>query len=333
MRWGTVTLADEPIELLLAFAAWHRHIGASEIHIFLDRPDEEAAAMLARIPGVIITQCDELFWGANGGRKNLQTQRQVTVANFAYAETAVDWIAHIDADEFLYPEHDMVAELSAMPDGIDAAQLAVRERVWEQEKDPKSIFDGLFRVPVPGKLKLNRHIAKTNARFTSRGLVGHTSGKCITRTGRGIPLGIHSPENPDELFIMESRATRLLHFDGMTPYHWLIKRLRYASLPHAEKMMDTDNYRWAQIAHLRETPEIWKARRFAGHLTTLSQERIDELRAMRLIEDLSEFRPAEALSRYLPGEDINLSTSRFDRRTQQRHASFADALRLEPGET
>ncbi|MEM9438360.1 MAG: glycosyltransferase family 2 protein [Pseudomonadota bacterium] len=333
MRWGTVTLADEPIELLLAFAAWHRHIGASEIHIFLDRPDEDAAALLARIPGVIVTQCDELFWAANGGRKNLQTQRQATVANFAYAETAVDWLAHIDADEFLYQEHDMVAELSAMPDGIDAAQFSVRERVWVLDQDPKSIFDGVFRVPVPGKLKLNRHIAETNARFTSRGLVGHTSGKCITRTRRGIKLGIHSPENPDELYIMESRATRLLHFDGLTPFHWLIKRLRYASLPHAEKMMDSDNYRWAQIAHLRETPEIWKARRFARHLTTLSQDRIKQLHDMRLIEDAPEFRPSDALQSFLPDKRVNLSVSRFDRHTQRRHSSFAEAIRLEPGET
>jgi len=130
MSWGTVTLADEPIELLYAFAAWHRYLGAEEIHIFLDTPNEKTAAALSEIPGVIVTQCDEIFWAANGGRYHVQTKRQQVVGNFAYAEAKVDWLAHIDADEFIYPytPADFPAELEAIPEKVDATRLTVMER-------------------------------------------------------------------------------------------------------------------------------------------------------------------------------------------------------------
>ncbi|MEO1704262.1 MAG: glycosyltransferase family 2 protein [Pseudomonadota bacterium] len=330
MSWGTVTLADEPIELLLAFAAWHRELGASEIHIFLDRPSQRGAEALSAVPGVIVTNCDELFWAANGGRHALQTKRQEVVANFAYAEAQVDWLAHIDADEFIYSDGGFEDELAAIPDPVHGAILPVRERVWEVMSPPETLFEGLFRIPIPGKPTLNRYVAGVTSRYLYRGLACHTKGKSIVRTGQGIAMGIHTPLLADDLNLMEAQSAKMLHFDGVTPYHWLVKRLKYAALPHAETSMGSDNYRWAQIAALREFATLWEARRFQRQLTALRPEKIAQLEALRLLERIPAFSPEKALARILPGQEISLGNHRFDRRIARRDKSFVEALSLEP---
>jgi len=184
-------------------------------------------------------------------------------------------------------------------------------------------------VPFTGKLSLNRPLMGTNTRFTSRGLAGHTTVKTLMRTGRGIGVGIHLPDDFENLAIMECQSARLLHFDGLTPLHWLVKRLRYAALPHADKKVTTDSYRWAQIAELRNMRALWEARRFQRRLTALRPERIAQLEALRLLERADGFDPAGALAAILPGREVDLSVKRFNRRLKRRDAAFIEAMALE----
>ncbi|MEL6915155.1 MAG: glycosyltransferase family 2 protein [Pseudomonadota bacterium] len=330
MRWGTVTLADEPLALLMAFAAWHRQAGAAEIHIFLDRAHGPDAEALARIPGTRVRVCDDGFWTRHGGRPKLQTRRQEIVANAAYGESDVPWLAHIDADEFIHPGPGFADELAAIPAAVDGTTLPVRERVWEAERPPRALFDGLYRVPIPGKLPLNRVLHPETARYRYRGLTSHTTGKTLVRTGREIAMGIHTPREQDRLHLMHVQGATLLHFDGLTPFHWLVKRLKYAALPHAQKRMDGENYRWAQIEALRAMPTLWEARRFQRRLSALHPEKIAELAALRLLEDAAGFDPAAALARFPPGVPVDLSVAHFDAEIAARDADFVSALSLAP---
>ena len=329
MRWGTVTLADEPLELLLAFAAWHRHIGAAEIHLFLDRPQESVARALAEIPGVHVTVCDATFWAAHGGRHHLQTRRQEVVANLAYQQASVAWLAHIDCDEFLAPDGDFDAELAAAPRAIDAFLVPVRERVWARGTAPEMLFEGYFRAPIPGKLALNEVLYGTDAPYLNRGLATHVRGKSVVRRGRDIAMGIHVPRQPDRHHVMQCQSTRLLHFDGLTPFHWLFKRLRYATLPHAETKIGTDNYRWAQIAELRDFATLQDAEAFRGRLMELSADRIAQLGALGLLETATAFDPKAALDAMVPTHEVTLSVTQFDEALRAQHIDFVDGLGLD----
>ncbi|MEM1234561.1 MAG: glycosyltransferase family 2 protein, partial [Pseudomonadota bacterium] len=302
MRWGTVTLADEPSELLLAFAAWHAALGASELHIFLDTPHRALGKALRTIPGVFVTQCDEMFWDANGGRAPMQTKRQDIIAQMAYAEAEVDWLAHIDADEFLISNASSLEELKAVPGSVVGMRVPVRERVWLSP--PETIFDGAFKVPVPGRLGLDRTILGPLSKYTQRGLTGHTRGKTIVRTGRDLVLSIHGPREPETLNLMESQSLRLLHFDGLTPFHWLLKRLKYAAMPHAETKQRSDHYRWNQINALQEMERPADALAFQERVTMIGPDMAQQLRTLRLLEDAPGFDPAAALARFGHGETV-----------------------------
>ena len=323
MTWGTVTLADEPGELILAFAAWHADLGASEIHIFLDRANNRLATALRGIPGVVMTQCDDMFWDANGGRSIVQTRRQDVVANIAYAETSADWLLHLDADEFLLDTGGMLGELSAVPDAALGLKVPVRERVWTNA--PRLIFDGAFKLPVPGKLGLDSLLYGERSKYMQRGLTGHTRGKTFCRTGQDIVMSIHGPREQGNLDLMEAQAAHLLHFDGLTPFHWLLKRLKYAALPHAEIKKQTDHYRWNQIGALQAMETLEDAQRFQEELTLLNERQATQLRQLKLLSGAGGFSPQVALSRY-GFDDVSLDVEVFDRRLRRRDREFVEAI-------
>ncbi|MEM6729578.1 MAG: glycosyltransferase family 2 protein [Pseudomonadota bacterium] len=330
--WGTVTLADEPRELLLAFAAYHLRRGASAVYIYLDRPDRALAAELSTLPDVYVTQCDEPFWYVHGGRPPIQTRRQDIVANLAYQAAQVDWLAHIDADEFVHGEGPFDLLLNAVPADISCLRLPVRERAWPAGLEPETIFDGVFRAPIPGKLGLDRHVLRHLSRFTQRGLTGHTRGKTVARVGARLELSIHSPKHADDLDFWESTTHDLLHFDGLTPFHWLLKRLRYAALPHADQKLHTDHYRWNQINKLREFPTVWEARRFQRRLTTLGTAAEAQARALGFVGDAPGFDPAGDLARLMPEVAADFTVEHFDACLKARDADLVEALGLEPTE-
>lgn len=331
--WGTVSLVDEPIELLLAFAAWHLHVGASEVHLFLDRAKPEDAETLSALPGVTVTLCDAAFWKQNGGRKNLQTGRQAVVANLVYRTTKLDWLAHIDADEFLVSSTSIASELAALPAGIQVMKCPVRERAWPVNSSSKTVFDGLFRVPMSGGQRVMEAIMDFESMFADGGLFGHTSGKTFVRTGLGkmLTMGIHTPESSQSLTKIDSKLTKLLHFDGLTPFHWLVKRLRYGTLPHAEKHVGSENYRWVQIQTMREMPSVWHARRFQKQVIMLSDERMAQLCTLGLLVDVPEFNPTKALEAILPGRDVDLSIGRFNRSIRARDAEMLAKMNVKKG--
>ncbi|MEO0486215.1 MAG: glycosyltransferase family 2 protein [Pseudomonadota bacterium] len=324
--WGTVTLADEPSELLVAFCAYHARLGASEIHVFLDRTPPREVKTLSTIPGVIVTHCSPAFWDEHGGRPGLQTHRQDIVANVAYMDAAVDWLAHIDADEFIHATDDMGEELSAVPPGIVGLRMQTRERAWRTGPEPTGIFDGIFRKPIPGSLTLDRPILGPLARYTQRGLAGHAVGKSIVRTGLGLTMSIHAPKDPKSHHLMESQTMRILHFDGLTPLHWTLKRLKYAVLPHADKRIDGQHFRWNQIAAIRECTTMEEALTLQRKITCVPPEQEAQLRTLKLIEDVPDFDPAADIAAVLPDAFVQLSVRRFNRRILRKNAVFVREL-------
>jgi hypothetical protein len=223
--WGITLLAREPVVLVLTHLAWHLAAGAAEVHLFLDDPADPVAGPAAALPGVTVTRCDAGFWARHpsGRRPGLITARQAFCATLAYGRAGVEWLVHLDADEFL--SAPLAPALARHVGHRGAVVIPVRERVYARP-DPEALFEGLFRIPQPPARRGHPLLAPL-APFAPAGVLGHALGKSATRTGLEVALHCHFPKPRDgaaEVPKVAAEGVVLLHFDGLTPAHWLAKQ-------------------------------------------------------------------------------------------------------------
>lgn len=191
LRWGIVSMIKAPLHQVAEFAAYHLDLGADRLHLYLDTTAPETAAVLSNHPKITVTTCDAAFWETQKKpRMKAHQMRQTWVATQAYQTTDVDWLAHIDVDEFLLPPapvHDLLAQ---MPD--DAAML----RLPPAELLAGSQGDELFKLlPKYGGQKKSAltSIYPTFGAHLPGGFISHREGKNFLRTGlMGIRFGIHA---------------------------------------------------------------------------------------------------------------------------------------------
>lgn len=332
MRWGTVVTADEPAALLRIFIGHHLRLGAAEVHVFLDRPDPEAVAMLAGLPGcdgkVFLTICDAAYWRdqPRGSRPPRHTARQKANATRVYREAGLDWLLHCDADEFLLPEAGvggmgaLLDELAAAAPEFDHLMVPVAERVrLRPVADPgrESVFEGALRLPVEDA----RAIHGPDADYLNDGLTGHRVGKGIVRGGRDLEMGVHFPV-PDGMPRVQRllRGARLAHFDGLTPLHLALKLLRRASERYPGPPRPHGAHRIRQFSDMaaRAASGVqW--RDLAERLQTLPEAAAARLEAQGALLRL----PLPAL---LGAADAPLTVAAFDRALIAREAAFLAEL-------
>ncbi|MCX7646923.1 MAG: FkbM family methyltransferase [Rhodobacteraceae bacterium] len=219
--WGVVATVKEEAATIRSFVAHYKTLGADEIHLYFDDPDDPAAALAEAVPGVRVTRCGADHW--KGHRPDTHQARQKHNANRAYRRCRADWLIHLDADELLH---------SALPigrvlGGLDRGQVAARVMPAEAMVPPRR-SEGLsvFRLPLPDNARGRRIGEKVYGelnRYLERGFLSHTAGKCFVRTGRAdVVLSIHDP------FVGGVRVTPpwlpdtyLLHLHGDDEERWL----------------------------------------------------------------------------------------------------------------
>lgn len=258
-RWGTVCIVREPTDLLIAFAAYHLSVGAEQILLYFDTPDDPAADILEQIGGVFVTRCTDSFWKPLGGPPLSLDDRQKVIVDHARKRAQVDWIAHIDADEFLHMPNGLHPSFAAMRERDHSwIKIPVAERVWLGTPDPGTLFGGAFRSPIEGSRKEVMEVYGTGLDFLfPMGTAGHPFGK---------PLGkVRAPEQVfevhrvvslagDRLPACEARQVKLLHFEGLTPLHWGRKILRKA-LEHRQSPLTIRRARLAMIESIVQAPD------------------------------------------------------------------------------
>jgi hypothetical protein len=249
--WGVAVFAREPAALVLTHLAWHLQAGAREIHLYLDDPADPVAPAAAALPGVRVTLCDAEFWAGLGkSRPVWNNQRQDLAVTHAYRRCGVDWLLHLDADEFLFQTAPLDTELAALPATTGALRVPVRERAYTRTA-PTDLFEGVFRLPRTGPGRDHRLLAP-NRDLAPGGLSGHALGKSLTRRGLDVTIRPHFPRRADGADVASQRAqgSVLLHFDGLTPRNWLMKLLRYDALMARHPARPLSPHRQAQIAQL-----------------------------------------------------------------------------------
>ena len=340
MNWGIVSMISEPDPLVLAWVAHHLRLGAARIDIYLDKAAPELSAALAPLPQVHLHRVDGDHWPAALAPRPAQVGgRQRAVIQHCYDRSKVDWLLHIDADEFLRPAQkgrsweDALAELG---DEVDFASVLVAERVHVTRPDPDNIFDGVFRKPYPPRtpdLQATMAAIEGDALpFLDRGFAAYLTGKPFFRTGRGLPLGVHTPRNPRNFTGHTFPWRPLLHFDGLTSRSYILKKLRAIDQNPAAPLARIPNWREQNLAVLRARNDPATLEAIYHRIKCLDPDRLARLDELGLILRIDLNLPG-ALRAVFPDLDVDLSVAHFDSYpiTWQKHPPMPLRWRLRFG--
>jgi hypothetical protein len=221
--WGVVATVKAPEEQLLAFVAHHLALGAARIWLYFDEPDDLAFSRIAKLPRVTATRCTPWFWAFRGGRHNKHQRRQVHCARHAQGKCRLDWLGHLDVDEFLHAPRPVAEILADIPADVPSVRMDSFEAMHDPDL-PDDIFTAhQFRGPLRDQHRaLLPAVFGSAAPLIQKGSLGHTLGKSFCRPRfRALRLDLHvvllnkvvlkPPFHPD---------LRILHFHAHDPDAW-----------------------------------------------------------------------------------------------------------------
>jgi hypothetical protein len=219
--WGIVATIKAPTREILTFCAYHLRAGAHRLYIYLDDPDADAFAPLKAHRRIRPTLCTGAYWKKlAGARPDKHQSRQTLNATRAYhRKSEVDWLIHIDVDEFLVSPRPISRILGALPADV----LCARTRPMESlAGDPTA-----FKAHIHSRDGRDERIARiypTFGEYVKGGFLSHVAGKLFVRLGQpGLKLRIHNAyldgvENPGQLEVPD---VDLAHLHARSWEDWL----------------------------------------------------------------------------------------------------------------
>jgi len=190
--WRVGAIMREPKSVVDRFVRWYQRLGAADITIFFDDPDDPVQEGLPE--GVRAIPCTPDFWKSlSRDPDGPFVKRQNAALTWLYQQYTDGWLLNVDADELLWPRAAGVAAL------LDhSAPQAVSVRIRTAEYLGSSGQKAVFRLPMDQPTR-RRVYGEDAVLFGPRreGLVGHSSGKSFVRCGEHpLRLRQHWPERP-----------------------------------------------------------------------------------------------------------------------------------------
>jgi hypothetical protein len=250
--WGIVATIKAPSREILDFAAHHLDLGAHRVHIYLDEDAPEARRALSDHPNCRVTLCNDAYWKSRDpikGKPAVHETCQTANATHCYThQPEVDWLAHIDVDEFLWPgQQPLGDQLSSLSSQTNSVRIRPIEALAPDPNDPPPTgaiwFKACHRL-LRQRRDQTRDIYPTFGEHLNGGFLSHVAGKVFARTGmKNVRFRIH------DIFINRERYdtstelsdTQLCHLHARDIDHWR-KEYRYR--------MQKGSYR----ANLKPTP-------------------------------------------------------------------------------
>ncbi|GHG79365.1 glycosyltransferase family 2 protein [Pseudodonghicola xiamenensis] len=220
--WGIVSTIKAPRDEVLAFAAYHLELGAQRLYIHLDAPDPDTFDTLKAHPKIRVFSCDDAYWRRQGVRRPAKHQaRQTFNATRIHRRKAeVDWLIHMDVDEFLWPDRPVDQRLAQLP----ATTLCARVR-------PVEVLAGgdgtSFKGFIPAGPARDATVARLYPRFgtfVKGGFLSHLAGKLFVRTGLSdLTVKIHNVFLGEQMNPAETELQGLLlcHCHAKSWEDWL----------------------------------------------------------------------------------------------------------------
>lgn len=246
-NWGIVSTIKAPTRDILDFAAYHLDLGAHRLYLYLDEPSD-AQTILAAHPKIKVTYTDATYWEKRNGRPEKHQARQSMNARHAYNRRAeVAWLAHIDVDEFLWPDTDVASALATLPDDCGVARIRPIEALSDGDgtEEGETAFKA-FHLDQSQRNQAATKIFGPYAQHLSGGFLSHVAGKLFMRTGKGRPrIKIHNAEfdgvsNPGETALPQ---IQLCHMHAKSWEDWM-RTYRYR--------LDKGSYRSELKAQVRQ---------------------------------------------------------------------------------
>ena len=227
MRWGVVATVKAPTQAGLNFAAHHLELGADHLFIYLDERNDESQSLLAAHPKITVIRTNQAYWTSDGKKRPPKHQvRQSRNANHAYAQAnGVDWLMHMDVDEFLWPQkHSVRTLLSETPSAAQVARVRPVEALAPMHDLPTRITHFKAWISAKqGRAERSRSVYPTFGPYLRGGFLSHVQGKIFVRTGlEGMSIRIHNAflndvENPNSV---ELQNIDLCHFHATDWAEW-----------------------------------------------------------------------------------------------------------------
>ena len=195
--WGLVATIKAETTDILNFAAHHIGLGAHRLHVYLDADNPAAYAALKAHPKCRVTVCDEGYWRRRGKRPDTHQHRQsINATHCLRKRPQVDWLAHIDVDEFLWPTSPLPDQLAALPPETFSARVRPIEAMAPDPTDPPpqgiTWFKACARYPGQRRDQTAR-LYPTFGPHLNGGFLSHVAGKVFVRTDRpDTSLRIHN---------------------------------------------------------------------------------------------------------------------------------------------
>ena len=243
--WGLVATVKAPTRDILDFAAHHLDLGAHRVFIYLDAPDSAAQTALRAHPKCRVTVCDDAYWARRRrrGRPDRHQPRQsLNATHCLNRRPQVDWLAHVDVDEFLWPSTPLPDQLAALPRDTLSARVRPVEALAPDPGDqaPPGTQPGTHWFKSCAQMQARRR-EETDAIYPrfgphlNGGFLSHVAGKVFVRTGLdGLSLRIHNAfqDGVKDAAPATLRDTWLCHLHAATWEHWQARyrfRLRQGS--------------------------------------------------------------------------------------------------------
>jgi hypothetical protein len=189
-----VTMVREPVDTILNFVSWYLNLGAEKIVICFDDPEDPALGVLdaMNLDRVETHACTPEFWRALRISPKHVMKKQKAVFNWAYRNAKTPWMLALDGDEYLYLGGRSLDQfIATVDDDIPAVRFLPVEPVGTQDT-VQWFRSGAHRrklTPIYGE-----DIKFFGARA---GLLGHSEGKSMTRTGLDVYIRLHWAKTAD----------------------------------------------------------------------------------------------------------------------------------------
>lgn len=207
-KWGLCATVLAPPRDILRFVAFHLDQGAHRIFMYLDADTPAAHDALKAHPKVRTQTCDTAYWNRLGKtRPDKHQARQSVNATHAYhRRTEVDWLIHMDVDEFLVAKVPVATVLAQQAPIVTSARVRPMELLGGSAQAFKA-----FIPPTRTRQTLVAQIYPTYGTHLRGGFLSHLAGKLFVRTGLSdITVQIHNAFQRGEML---ARASELADID------------------------------------------------------------------------------------------------------------------------
>jgi Glycosyl transferase family 2 len=194
-NWGLVTTVRAPEAKVMQFAEYHLGLGAAQLWLYFDDPDDPAIHRALTLPRTTVIRCTPEHWADLVKRRPERHQnRQSRNAKQAYGTCALTWLGHIDIDEFIWPARPVDEVLRGVAPDQPLVQMEPFEAMHDPDRGPSGSRDyrGAFRTQ---DVTLRTQVLGPFANVLRKGMLSHSAGKAFYRTGvPGLSPRLHTAD-------------------------------------------------------------------------------------------------------------------------------------------